>query len=106
MCLGLGDLDGKMKLLASAAAEYLAGLGVVDQEDLDELVVETLSGLASVSVNQGAEIESEHEGAEALASDINNRGPEAQVAALMALGLGDKDLDAWLRDVPGPEMEM
>ena len=104
--MDLGDLDGKMKLLASAASAYLAGLGAVDQEDLDELVVETLSGLASVSVNQGAEIGAEHEKAEALASDINNRGQEAQIAALMAFGLGAKDLDEWFRDVPGPGMEM
>ena len=96
------DLDGRTKLMASAAAQYLAGLPDVDQEAIDELVLDTLNGSASGEVNQGADLDEAHDAADALASEINNRGPEGQIAALMALGLNAADLDERLREAPGP----
>jgi hypothetical protein len=86
MALDIGDLDGKIKLFETAAETWLATIPDFDQDDLDELVIDTLSEEASKAVNAGAGFEASHGEAEAIASEINNGGPRRQVAALLALG--------------------
>lgn len=100
MPLDLGDLDGKMKLFETAARSCLAQLGAFEQDDLDELVTDALSGQASQAVNDGANYNEAHDDAEARASDINNRGADAQIAALMALGWTSDEIGSRLTDMP------
>ena len=91
MKLDLGDLDGKMKLFETAAAFFLETLNEYDPLDLDDLVIDTLSGQASEAVNAGHDFDGMHDEADAKATEINNRGPEAQVAALLAIGWTPED---------------
>lgn len=102
MKLDLGDLDGKMKLFETAAAFFLKTLNEYDQLDLDELVIDTLSGQASEAVNAGHDFDAMHDEADAKATEINNRGSEAQVAALLALGWTPEDIRSRLDDVAAP----
>jgi hypothetical protein len=86
MALDIGDLDGKIKLFETAAAALDARMPNLDAEDLDEMVIDTLSEEASRAVNAGARYDEAHGEAEGIASEINNGGPARQLAALLALG--------------------
>ncbi|MCE6958715.1 hypothetical protein LAZ40_06600 [Cereibacter sphaeroides] len=102
MPLDLGDLDGKIKQFETAAAEWLARVSP-DEEELDELVIDTLSEEASKAVNSGANSGDAHGEAEDLASGINNGGAGRQVAALLALGWTLGQLEERLEIAPSPE---
>jgi hypothetical protein len=104
MALDIGDLDGKVKLFETAAAALEAQLPDLDAEDLDELVIDTLSEEASLAVNAGADYETAHGEAEAIASEINNGGPARQLAALLALGWTSEAIVERLADAEAPAL--
>lgn len=104
MALDIGDLDGKIKLFETAAAALEAQLPDPDAEDLDELVIDTLSEEASLAVNAGADYDDSHGMAESIASEINNGGPARQLAALLALGWTPEAIVGRLAEAEAPAL--
>lgn len=90
------------------AAHLLSGISLDGdvREALDELVIETASGAASRASNQVAPSDQDahaglYDDAEALASSVNNTGPEGQIGWLIGQGLSDDEIRSALQAPAG-----
>lgn len=100
MDIDLENLDITVRQFEAKAEAIHAKMPDLDQDALDELVTGMFSGIAARHANEGNNPEAAHDAADAIASGINNEGPLAQIATILALGMSEEQIE----EAIAPEM--